>query len=117
MEIFSHVLPKEISFENDSVKIKDGKVVSGILNKTIFSDEEGDLVKVIDRELGRDVIFETLKKAYALGTKYLTNRGITISVGDLDVSKKVLEEKDKIIKNAEKKTEEIIESYNNKSLR
>ncbi len=116
MEIFSHVLPKEISFENDSVKIKDGKVVSGILNKTIFSDEEGDLVKVIDRELGRDVIFETLKKAYALGTKYLTNRGITISVGDLDVSKKVLEEKDKIIKNAEKKTEEIIESYNNKSL-
>ena len=60
--------------------------------------------------------FETLKKAYALGTKYLTNRGITISVGDLDVSKKVLEEKDKIIKSAEKKTEEIIESYNNKSL-
>ncbi|MCL5729967.1 MAG: DNA-directed RNA polymerase subunit A', partial [Candidatus Pacearchaeota archaeon] len=114
-EIISNILPKT-DFENESVKIKDGKIVRGFIDRTVFSDEDGEMVMKLDKELGRDATFATLKNAYALGTRYITNRGITISVGDLDVSKRVLEEKDKIIKAAEKKTEEVIESYNNKTL-
>jgi DNA-directed RNA polymerase subunit A' len=116
IDIFSHVLPKKINFENDSIKIQDGKIIKGKIDRTIFSDEDGELIKVLDRELGRDETFRTIKNAYTLGTRYLTNRGITISVGDLSVSQKVLDEKDKIIKNAEKRTEEVIESYNNRTL-
>lgn len=115
-EILSHVIPKGISFKNDSVTIKDGKIMSGVIDRTIFSDEDGELIKVLDKDLGRDVTFTAIRNAYALGTKYLTNRGITISVGDLNVNKRVLDEKDKIIKGAEKKTEEVIESYNNRTL-
>ena len=115
-DIFSHVLPKGINFENDSIKIKDGKIVKGVVDKTLLSDEDGELVMVLDKELGRDVAFDTIRNAYMLGTKYLTNRGISISVGDLNVNERVLEEKDKIIKAAEKKTEEVIESYYNKTL-
>ncbi len=115
-DVLSHVLPKGINFKNDSVDIKDGKIVKGVIDRTIFSDEDGELIKVLDKEFGRDVTFNTIRMAYALGTKYLTNKGITISVGDLNVNKKVLDEKDKIIKAAEKKTEEVIESYNNRSL-
>ncbi|MDD5699896.1 MAG: DNA-directed RNA polymerase subunit A' [Candidatus Nanoarchaeia archaeon] len=116
MDIFSQVIPKEIDFENNSVKIKDGKIIKGKIDRTLFSDEDGELVKVLDKKLGRDETFNTIRKAYALGTGYLTNRGITISVGDLNVNQRVLDEKDKIIKNAEKKTEEVIESYNSKTL-
>ncbi len=114
-DILSHILPK-INFKNESVDIKDGKIIKGVIDNTILSNEEGELIKVVDKELGRDATFNVINEAYALGTKYLTNRGITISVNDLDVSQKVLEEKDKIIKAGEKKTEEIIESYNNKTL-
>ncbi|HTZ41643.1 MAG TPA: DNA-directed RNA polymerase subunit A' [Candidatus Omnitrophota bacterium] len=116
IDVFSHVLPKEIDFENNSVKIKEGKVIKGKLDRTIFGDEDGELIKTLDKKLGRDETFRIIKNAYSLGTRYLTNRGITISVGDLGVSAKVLEEKDKIIKNAEKKAEEVIESYNNRTL-
>jgi len=115
-EILSHVIPKGINFKNDSVTIKDGKIISGVIDRTIFSDEDGELIKVLDKDVGRDATFAAIRNAYALGTKYLTNRGITISVGDLNVNKKVLDEKDKIIKAAEKKTEEVIESYNNRTL-
>ena len=78
------------------------KIVSGVIDRTIFSDEDGELIKVLDKELGREVTFDTIRNAYALGTKYLTNRGITISVGDLECNKRVLEEKDKIIKSCRK---------------
>jgi DNA-directed RNA polymerase subunit A' len=115
-EILSHVIPKGINFKNDSVEIKNGNIVKGVIDRTIFSDEDGELIKVLDKDLGRDMTFNTIRNAYALGTKYLTNRGITISVGDLNVNKRVLDEKDKIIKGAEKKTEEVIESYNNRTL-
>jgi len=115
-DIISHVLPKGINFDNDSVKIKDGKMIKGVIDKSSFSEEDGELVMALDKEMGRDITFDTIRRAYILGTKYLTNRGITISVGDLNVNEKVLDEKDKIIKAAEKKTEEVIESYNNKTL-
>ncbi len=115
-DIFSHVLPKKVDFENDSIKIQNGEIVKGKIDRTIFGDEDGELIKVLDKEFGRDETFTTMRNAYALGTRYLTNRGITISVGDLNVTQKVLDEKDRIIKSAEKRTEEVIDSYNNKTL-
>ena len=116
IDIFSHVLPKKIDFKNDSITIENGQIMKGKIDRTIFSDEDGELIKVLDKEVGRDETFTTIRNAFALGTRYLTNRGITISVGDFNVSQKVLDEKDKIIKNAEKKTEEVIEAYNNRTL-
>ncbi len=115
-EIFSQVLPDKINFENDSIKIKDGKMQKGVVDKTSLSDEDGELVMVLDKELGRDATFDTIRNAYTLGTKYLSDRGITLSVGDLNVNDKIVEEKEKIIKASEKKTEEVIESYNNNTL-
>lgn len=114
-EIFSHILPK-VNFSNDSIKIKDGKITSGVIDKTSFSDEDGELIKELDKSVGRDETFDTIRRAFRLGTQYLTERGITISAGDLNVNEKVLKEKDNVIKDAEKKTNEVIESYNNGTL-
>jgi DNA-directed RNA polymerase subunit A' len=115
-EIFSQVLPKGVNFKNDVLNIKDGKIVKGIIDKTSLSDEDGELVKELDKDVGRDETFETIRKAYVLGTRYITDKGISISVGDLDVNDKVLKEKDEIIKRAEKSTQQIIDSYNNDTL-
>jgi len=114
-EIFSQILPK-VNFSNDSIKIKDGKVEKGIINKTTFSDEDGELIKELDKQVGRDETFETIRKAFRLGTHHITERGITISIGDLNVNEKVLKQKDQIIKEAEKKANEVIELYNNNKL-
>ena len=114
-EIFSKLLPK-INFSNDSIKIKDGKVESGVIDKTTFGDEDGELVKLIDREYGRTEAFDTIRKVFQLGIKYITDRGITISVEDLDLNEGAIAKGDEIIEKAEKKTQELIDSYNNGTL-
>ena len=114
-EIFSKILPK-ISFSNDSFKIKDGQFINGVIDNSTFGDEDGELVKVIDKELGRSKAFEAIKKSFLLGIKYLSDRGITISVEDLDLNEDVIKLGDEIIKKAEDKTKELIDAYNNGTL-
>ena len=114
-EIFSKLLPK-INFSNESVKIKDGEVIQGELNNTIFGSEDGELIKELDKIMDKDKIFDTIKKVFNLGTNYLTDRGITISVEDLDLDEEVVNVGKEFIKKAEKKTNEIIEEYNKGTL-
>jgi len=115
LELFSKILPK-INFSNDSIKIKDGEIIKGVIDKTTFADEDGELIKELDKLVGRSETFETIKGAFNIGKNYLTSKGITISVEDLSLEKEVIETGEEIIKKAEKKTQEIIESYNDRSL-
>jgi DNA-directed RNA polymerase subunit A' len=114
-EIFSKILPK-IDFSNDSLKIKDGEIIKGIIDKNVFGDEDGELVKELDKKRGRTTAFETVKKAFNLGKNYLTERGITMSVEDLDVEERVVAMGEEIINRAEDKTKSIIDSYNQGTL-
>ncbi|MBM3228530.1 DNA-directed RNA polymerase subunit A' [Candidatus Pacearchaeota archaeon] len=114
-EIFSKILPK-IDFANDFVKIQDGEIIKGIINKSLFGDEEGDLIKEIDKKFGRNSAFETIKKAFDIGKNHLSERGISISLSDLDVKENVIEASNEIIKKAEEKAQEVIEAYNNGTL-
>jgi len=110
-EIFSAILPK-VDFENDSIKIKNGEVISGIMDKTTFGEEDGDLIKTIDKKYGRTVAFKAIKNAFDLGKNHLSTRGITASVNDFDLDETMIKESDKIVKEAEKNVEEILEKYN-----
>ncbi len=114
-ELFSMILPK-VDFSNDSIKIKDGEIVKGFIDKTTFGGEDGELVKELDKSVGREETFEVINKAFNLGKTYLTKHGITACVEDFDLKESVIEETEDIVKKAEKKTEEIIESYENKTL-
>jgi len=115
LEIFSKILPK-VNFSNDSLTIKDGEVIKGVIDKTTFGDEDGELVKELDRTVGRTKTFETIKNAFNLGKNYLTDIGITTSVEDLDLDEKVIESGEEIIRKAEKKTNELILAYNEGTL-
>jgi DNA-directed RNA polymerase subunit A' len=116
MEVYAEIFPKNINFSNDIITIKDGKIVKGVINKTAFGDEDGELIKVLDNLVGRDETFITIKKAFNLGKNYLTRKGITISVNDLDLDDRIIEMGEDIIQKAEKKTKELIDAYNDKSL-
>ncbi|MFH1586115.1 MAG: DNA-directed RNA polymerase subunit A' [archaeon] len=114
-EVFSSILPK-INFSNDSVQIKDGQVVKGDLDKTLFGSEDGDLIKVLDKHLEKDETFDVINKAFNLGTNFLTDQGITIAVEDMDLDEEVVNAGKDIINKAEKKTAEIVESFNQGTL-
>ena len=114
-EVFSKALPK-IDFSGESVKIKEGEIIKGIPDKSLFGDEEGLLIKEIDRKFGRNIAFDTIRKAFNLGKNYLTKRGITISLDDFDVEQKIIDISEEIVKRADEKTKEIIEEYNRGTL-
>jgi DNA-directed RNA polymerase subunit A' len=114
-ELFSKMLPK-IDFVGENIKIKDGEIIKGIIDKNLFGDEEGLLIKEIDKQFGRNVAFDTIRKAFNLGKNYLTERGITISVEDFDVEQKIIDISEEIVKKAEEKTLEIIAEYNKGTL-
>ncbi len=109
-EIFSEILPK-INFSNNSINIKDGNIIKGKIDKTLFGEENGELIKKLDAVIGRNETIKTIRNAFNLGVNYLANRGITISVEDLNINKKALGESEEIIQKAKKRTEEIIETY------
>jgi len=110
-EIFSNLIPK-LDYSNESVQIKKGELVKGKINKTLFGSEDGEFIKVLEKEIGTNETFDTIKNVFNLGVRYLSDRGITISVEDLDLDKKTIDAGEEIVKKAEKKTEEIIEQFN-----
>ncbi len=112
MELFSKIFPKNVNFSNDSIEIKNGEAIKGVIDKTTFGDEDGELIKELDRTVGREEAFKVLRRAFNLGKNYLTNRGISIAVNDFDLSEDLLKQGEDLIQKAEKKTQEIIESYN-----
>ncbi|MFH1307647.1 MAG: DNA-directed RNA polymerase subunit A' [archaeon] len=115
IEVFSKILPK-IDFSEKNVKIKNGEFIEGVVDKNTFGVEDGALIKYLDKTVGRDETIETLRKAFALGTSYLSKNGATISLGDLEVNEKVKNSAHEIIKSAEEKTQKIISAYYNNSL-
>ena len=101
---------------NAYLSIKDGEFLSGVIDNNAFGVEDGILVKIIDRDIGREEAINTLNKFFILGTSYLSRRGFSIAISDLEVNKTIKKETEKIIKEAEDKTNKIIESYYDGSL-
>ena len=135
-EIISQILPKELNYSDMAktclgqdckyfsnckkehcpygayLKIKNGEILSGSMDANTFGDENGLLIKALDEQVGRNKTIEIIKKVFDLGTSYITRRGITISVEDLDLTEDVFEMSKDIIKKAEEKTETFVEQYN-----
>ncbi len=115
-EIASEALPKiDFSYKSKSTEepfvIKKGVLISGAIDDRIVGVENGVLIKELDLTIGREKTLEVIRKIFALGTKYLSKHGLTISIDDLKVNKKVEESTARIIKEASEKTDAIIDSY------
>jgi DNA-directed RNA polymerase subunit A' len=104
-DIFAQVIP-----EGSSVKIP-----ATITGPNSFA-EDGEMIKVIDREFGREAAVDSLTKAFVLGTNYLSRVGYTLGVHDVNVTDKVRTMSDEVIKDAEDKTNKVIEDSQNGNL-
>ena len=138
-EIFSEILPK-INFEtktksclgeacphydkckkencnyNSFLKIENGNLISGLIDKNTFGLEDGILMKVLDGKVGREKTIETLRKVFRLGTNYLTRIGFSIGLEDLKINEEIDNATAQIIKEAEEKAENYVQSYFDNSL-
>ncbi len=100
-EVFAQVLPKTSNIS----------VPHLITSKSSFGVEEGEMIKILDREFPRDIVIDSINKAFMLGTLYLTSRGYTLSLDDMNVTEKIKEMTQVVLKKADSRAKEIIESY------
>jgi len=119
-EIISTILPK-IDYKYKTKEglpfiIKNGKIESGWVDENAFGVGAGQLLKFLDKNFGRETAIKILENVFSIGTNYLSTNGFTISVDDLNVNEQVKSSTAEIIKEAEDKTEEIINSYKSGSL-
>ncbi len=105
-EIFFQIIPKGSSIS----------MPSSITSSKTFGAEDGEMVKIIDKEFGRDIAIDSINKAFAIGANYLSGIGYSLSLRDLNVSQKVKQTTSEIITKAEKEVSKLIEEYNSGNL-
>jgi DNA-directed RNA polymerase subunit A' len=100
-EIFSQVLPN----------ISNINIPANITSESGFGAEDGEMIKKLDREFGRKIAIDSTNMAFMVGTQFLTRRGYTLSLDDLNVSQKVKNITVDILKKADSKTDDVISEY------
>lgn len=98
------------------LKVLPDKFAKSDLSPLSFRKESGKGLKIIDKEYPRDVTIETLRRVYSLGVTFLSRHGFTACINDLNVSSDIKTKTEKIIDEAKKKTDLILEDYYNKTM-
>ena len=118
-EIFSALLPNDFNFitsseskyHHDPIIIKNGKLVSGIIDKGTIGGDNGTLIRALYAAYDEDRAIDILGKIFRLGIEILFRVGFTTKISDNDMSKEVEQKCEEIIKEAYRKVDEFIEMY------
>jgi len=134
--IFSQILPKDLNLEFESytskvfktaglseetspivakymekVKIVNGQILSGVIDSAALSEGKGVLVDTIAREYPSIVLEQFYHGLNRLMAFVLTEKGMTASLAEYEVSEEIEELKKKVIAETMKKAEALVESY------
>jgi DNA-directed RNA polymerase subunit A' len=130
-EIFSVLLPDDFNFrgfarhykegkEKDNpdmiVEIKEGKLITGILDKNNLGEGSGLLLRNLHKQYGANKMVDILGKIYRLGIDVLLKHGFTITLSDLDMKPEVKEEIARLINEADANVKKMIQEYHEGTL-
>ncbi|MFW5704779.1 MAG: DNA-directed RNA polymerase subunit A' [Nanoarchaeota archaeon] len=114
-EIFSVILPEDLNFIGESksgeVLIEDGLLKKGVIDKKSIGDGGGKLLRFLHKNYGSEVVLDTVSLMFNLGIQVLKKDGLTISMSDFDVPKKVEDDIEKINEEIFTKIDEVIKNY------
>lgn len=80
------------------VKIKDGKLMTGVIDKASLGEQAGRIADIIARKYGPEAITYFYDNLSKISLHYLTNAGLTASITELTESKELIDLKQKAIK-------------------
>ncbi|MBC8494530.1 DNA-directed RNA polymerase subunit A', partial [archaeon] len=126
-EIFSAMLPDDYNFDGNSksmppdhpdhiVKIRKGKLLSGVMDKSTLGEGSGLLLRNIHKRYGRDEMVEILGRIYRLGNEVLLRYGFTTRLSDADLSSDATIQIDAIIDDSYVHVQKLIEQFKNGTL-
>src|SRR3989338_2189873 len=131
-EIVSVLLPEDFMFfgekrssawslegkekEDITVIIKDGKLLSGILDRNNLGEGSGLLLRTIHKKYGKEFSLELLGKLFRLGIEVLLRLGFSVIISDTDLPEKARQEIKETLAQADREVEELISLYHNNKL-
>jgi len=134
-EIFSAILPKDFNYvskskscrncdlckfekcETDSyVSIKNGKLISGVMDKNNLGEGKGLLLRTLHKKYGSDSMVDYIDKISRLGLEILFSRGFSVFLSDTDLSKEGKTNLAKTLDTAVAKVAELIKAYEDEKL-
>ena len=115
-DIISMFIPKNINMTmkcstGENLVIKNGKMISGVLDSKSVGSYGGELINQILIHAGKEAASEFLNKVSKVAIKYLTKRGFSISTSDLEVSENAKKEINAAIEKGESEAEKIVDKY------
>src|ERR687898_498224 len=123
-QLFSLFLPKDFNFiitskwnksikgEGKDVVIKNGELISGVIDKASIGAEEPDSVlHRIAKDYGTDAARKFLDSILTMLKTYITHRGFSYGYSDLWLSEETHKEITGVIKKAYEKIDELIQQY------
>jgi DNA-directed RNA polymerase subunit A' len=128
-QLFSLFLPKDFNFiitskwnkaakgEGKDVVIKNGELMSGVIDKASIGAEEPDSVlHRIAKDYGTEAARRFLDSILTMLKTYITHRGFTYGYSDLWLSPETRQEISDIIQKTYEKVYELIQQYNDGTL-
>jgi len=129
-EIFSLFLPKDFNIEyvgtgcrgctkcekekcpyDSYVKIANGKLLCGTIDKRGMAVFSGQILDEIDKEYGHEFTKDFLFKMTKLSLRVLTDYGFSVAISDTDLDKKTIDKTEKIIKQTREEVNDLIKSF------
>lgn len=108
-QLLSMAMPVELNLERGKVKIYEGVVVSGTLDKKLLGVGSGSLVHLVVQQLGEDRAADFLDNLHDVCIGYLRHRGFTFGLRDISVPEKQQQAFNEIIKEAERSVDSYLE--------
>jgi DNA-directed RNA polymerase subunit A' len=125
-EVFSVLLPDDFNYVGRSrlykkdkaeqdpdayVIIKEGKLVSGVMDKASLGEEQGVMLRNIHKQYGEERAIDILGKMFRLGIEVLMRRGFTNIISDTDLPLSAKEEIHSLFVDSDRQVQELISQY------
>jgi DNA-directed RNA polymerase subunit A' len=115
-EIFSVLLPKDFNYigkdkSGDQVKIVNGKLKTGLMDKANLGQESGLMLRNIYEKYGPTYTAILLGQISKLGIAVLARRGFSIGIADMDLSQETKDAVEATIDESEAEVIELIKTY------
>lgn len=137
--VFSQLLPKDLDLEYESttfkmlkrlglisgqeddgfktfVKIKQGKLVSGVIDSASLGEVKGKLVDALARKYPSEVIEKFYLHLSRIISDLTTQKGMTVGLDEFETSEKIAKEKNRIIQQMMEKEKELVQKFEKETL-
>jgi DNA-directed RNA polymerase subunit A' len=123
-EIFSVLLPDDFNFKGFArhykqnstdpdaiVEIKDGKLLTGVLDKNNLGEGSGLLLRTLHKQYGPTMMVTMLGRIYRIGIEVLLRHGFTVSISDIDLKKDIQEKVQQLLEVADVDVKKMIKDF------